>query len=207
MTPSDAGSSPALDRLRELIAMWRRRAELQRADGLGGAANKTDYYADELENVVRELVPVPPAPRLENYMPVEATLCPCPYCGEKAILTNVRESGHSFAIGCVNESCWRPRTDYYDTQKAVVDLWNSRVVPPAPSGAPNPEIEAFWQGVQRGWDIEPREYFEREAPKNGFKFPIAQALHHIWKRCVKENPPFLVAAPAPSAPQPEKENS
>lgn len=44
------------------------------------------------------------------------------------------------------------------------------------------EIEAAWGYIERGYDIEERAYFEREAPRNGFDHPLVQALHHIWKR-------------------------
>jgi hypothetical protein len=47
-------------------------------------------------------------------------------------------------------------------------------------------LEAFFTQLASGWDIEPREVFEREAPTNGFRWPICQALHHTWKRDVKE---------------------
>lgn len=44
------------------------------------------------------------------------------------------------------------------------------------------EIDATWFYIERGYDIEPRAYFEKEAPTNGFKFALAQAIHHVWKR-------------------------
>jgi hypothetical protein len=44
------------------------------------------------------------------------------------------------------------------------------------------EIEAAWRDIKAGYDIEDRAYFEREAPRNGFGYPLVQALHHIWKR-------------------------
>lgn len=44
------------------------------------------------------------------------------------------------------------------------------------------ELEAAWQYIEMGYDIKSREYFEAEAPTNGFKWPLAQAIHHIWKR-------------------------
>jgi hypothetical protein len=44
------------------------------------------------------------------------------------------------------------------------------------------ELDAAWKAIERGYEIEAREYFEREAPHNGFKYPLAQAIHHIWKR-------------------------
>ena len=49
------------------------------------------------------------------------------------------------------------------------------------------EIEAAWKAIERGWDIEPRSYFEAEAPKNGFGSPLAMAIHYMWKRDRKEN--------------------
>ena len=48
------------------------------------------------------------------------------------------------------------------------------------------EIDAAWFMIEHGWDIEPREYFEREAPKNGFGYGLAQAVHHMGKRMLKE---------------------
>lgn len=43
-------------------------------------------------------------------------------------------------------------------------------------------IDGFWQFVEHGYDIEPRAFFEKEAPINGFGSPLAQAAHHMWKR-------------------------
>ena len=48
------------------------------------------------------------------------------------------------------------------------------------------DIDLFWQYVENGWDIESREFFEREARTNGFGSPLAMAAHHMWKRAVKE---------------------
>lgn len=50
------------------------------------------------------------------------------------------------------------------------------------------DVEAFWLALERSWDIEPREYFEREAPKNGFGSPLAMAVHYMWKRETKPAP-------------------
>lgn len=47
------------------------------------------------------------------------------------------------------------------------------------------EREEFWREVALGHDIEPREFFETEAPQQGWSSPIAMALHHIWKRDAK----------------------
>lgn len=50
---------------------------------------------------------------------------------------------------------------------------------------PEEQIEKFWYALWHSWDIEPREYFEREAPRNGFGSPLAMAVHHMWKREAK----------------------
>ncbi len=60
------------------------------------------------------------------------------------------------------------------------------------------EINAAWQMIEQGWDIESREELERQAATNGFKFGLAQAVHHMWKRCVKENPDWLRTRKPPS---------
>ncbi len=44
------------------------------------------------------------------------------------------------------------------------------------------QIDQFWQFVENAYSIEPRAYFEKEAPTNGFGSPLAQAAHHMWKR-------------------------
>ena len=44
------------------------------------------------------------------------------------------------------------------------------------------EIDQTWRAIDRCYEIETREYFERHAPDNGFQFPLVQAIHHIWKR-------------------------
>ena len=59
-------------------------------------------------------------------MPIEAAILPCPFCSQPAVLTNVRESNHTFIVGCYNESCVRPRTDGYGSKEDVVRLWNQR---------------------------------------------------------------------------------
>jgi hypothetical protein len=40
----------------------------------------------------------PSANRLEVYMPIDAELLPCPFCGGEAVLTNVRQSNNVFAL-------------------------------------------------------------------------------------------------------------
>jgi len=47
------------------------------------------------------------------------------------------------------------------------------------------QINGFWRMLEQCWNIEPREYFEREAPRNGFVSPLAMAVHYMWKREVK----------------------
>lgn len=66
---------------------------------------------------------------MERYMPIDADLKPCPFCGGPAVLTNVRMSNHTFIIGCYNELCVRPRTDGYGAKEDVIGLWNYRPTP------------------------------------------------------------------------------
>jgi hypothetical protein len=49
-------------------------------------------------------------------------------------------------------------------------------------------IDSFWFMVENGWDIEDREYFEREAPKSGDWSPEGMAVHYMWKRDRKPTP-------------------
>ncbi len=65
-----------------------------------------------------------PATPAEEQMSDE--LKPCPFCGGKAVLTNVRMSGREFKVGCYNDLCWRPGTDYYDRSDHAVAAWNTR---------------------------------------------------------------------------------
>ncbi len=58
------------------------------------------------------------------------------------------------------------------------------------------EIDAAWFMIDKGWDIESRAELEKQAKTNGFKFGLAQAIHHLHKRCVIENPDFLRASEA-----------
>jgi hypothetical protein len=48
-----------------------------------------------------------------------------------------------------------------------------------------PDIDHFWTAVERGWDIEPRAYFEKEAVAMGFASPVEMAVHWMWKRHAK----------------------
>ena len=50
----------------------------------------------------------------------------CPFCGTTPVITNVRMSNHSFKVGCYNEFCWRPGTDFYSTEKDAIEAWNKR---------------------------------------------------------------------------------
>jgi hypothetical protein len=43
-------------------------------------------------------------------------------------------------------------------------------------------LDKFWAAVYNTFDIETREYFEREAPKSGNWTPEEMCVHHIWKR-------------------------
>ena len=45
------------------------------------------------------------------------------------------------------------------------------------------EIDAAWFGIAHGYDnIESRAELEQQSKTNGFKYGLAQAVHHIWKR-------------------------
>lgn len=68
----------------------------------------------------------------------------------------------------------------------------------APCNGTDP-MEHFWTAVKRGWDIEPREYFEREAVPMGFRSPVEMAVHHMWKRRVNEDRPAAASVPSPPA--------
>lgn len=48
--------------------------------------------------------------------------------------------------------------------------------------AANKNIDGAWFGIEHGWDIEPREYFEENAPKSGDWTPLQMAVHYMWKR-------------------------
>jgi hypothetical protein len=50
---------------------------------------------------------------------------------------------------------------------------------------PEQQIDAFWEALWNSWEIEPRSYFEEQAPRNGFGSPLAMAVHYMWKREVK----------------------
>jgi hypothetical protein len=52
-------------------------------------------------------------------------------------------------------------------------------------------LDEVWQMIDQGWDIESRAWFEARAVPMGFKHPLSLAIHHLWKRCVKDNPAFL----------------
>lgn len=59
------------------------------------------------------------------------------------------------------------------------------VQPPATPQEPD-QIADFWREVERSYDIEPRAFFEREARPMGYSSAVAMAMHHMWKRDVKD---------------------
>jgi len=66
---------------------------------------------------------------------------------------------------------------------SYMDHWEKRAeAAEAKLAALERDISAFWQYVENAYDVEPRAFFEKEAPVNGFGSPLAQAAHHIWKR-------------------------
>lgn len=128
-------------------------------------------------------------PQQENYMPIEAELLPCPFCGQPAVLTNVRESNHTFIVGCYNELCVRPRTNGYGAKEDVIGLWNYRPAEPQP-----PTFCEEWAPDDR--------------PQGRCCLPVGHAQAH--RACVDGDPSGVVittwdVAPAePPTPEPAK---
>lgn len=56
----------------------------------------------------------------------EQEVKPCPFCGGSAVITDVRESHHSFKVGCYSDTCWQPGTGYFDTEQEAIAAWNKR---------------------------------------------------------------------------------
>jgi len=61
------------------------------------------------------------------------------------------------------------------------------------------EREEVWKGLYQSYELEPREVIERESKTNGFKYPLVQAIHTIWKREPKVQEAAEAARPAPEA--------
>jgi hypothetical protein len=81
------------------------------------------------------------------------------------------------AVGGMSDEVFRQRALEEDSQSITAGN------PPAAGGGPvatHPDMEAFWTALENGWEIEPRSYFETEAPKNGFGSPLAMAVHYLW---------------------------
>lgn len=74
-----------------------------------------------------------------------------------------------------------------DEAEVLIDRTASALMAVTPSQLQS-DIDKFWFAVHNSWDIEPREYFEKEARKNGFDSPLAMAVHYMWKREVKASP-------------------
>ncbi len=64
------------------------------------------------------------------------------------------------------------------------------------------EVADFWREVERSYDIEPRAFFEKEAKLMGYSSAVAMAMHHMWKRDVKDRDGQTIKARA-STPSPE----
>lgn len=69
------------------------------------------------------------------------------------------------------------------------------------------EVDATWKAIERGWVIEPRSQFEVEALTNGFQYPLVQAIHHLWKRELKERPEPSAPAPAPQREEEQEDDA
>jgi pyrroloquinoline quinone (PQQ) biosynthesis protein C len=68
---------------------------------------------------------------------------------------------------------------------AMNEAWQQRHRAEAAERARNTalaEIDAAWDYISHGYAIESREELEQAAKTNGFKYGLAQAMHHIWKR-------------------------
>ena len=55
-------------------------------------------------------------------------LLPCPFCGSEPKVSNDRTFRALFAIGCQNEHCLQPETQWSDLESCV-QLWNLRYKP------------------------------------------------------------------------------
>ncbi len=78
------------------------------------------------------------------------------------------------------------------------------VQPPATPQEPD-EIADFWREVERSYEIEPRAFFEREAKPMGYSSAVAMAVHHMWKRDVKDRGGRTITGRAQGAPQESSE--
>lgn len=82
----------------------------------------------------------------------------------------------TLTIAEIREFCFATRDAAHEARPAV----------PSPELATmSKRIDSFWQMVSSSWDIEPRAFFEAEAPKSGDWSPEAMAAHHMWKRDAK----------------------
>jgi hypothetical protein len=61
------------------------------------------------------------------------------------------------------------------------------------------DIDKFWAMLDRCFEMEPREYFEKEARLNGFDSPLAMACFFMWKREAKVDASRTANAPQPAA--------
>ena len=66
------------------------------------------------------------------------------------------------------------------------------------------EIDAAWFMIEHGWDIESRAELEKASATNGFKYGLAQAVHHMHKRHRIETPDWVVGSVSDSS-QAERE--
>lgn len=102
----------------------------------------------------------------------------------RKLLTLAKEATNGWACYSKREI---ERDEIARLHRRIADI-ESELEAALSASAPQPEIEHFWTALSRGWDIEPREYFEREAVKMGFKSPIEMAVHWMWKRHAKDWP-------------------
>lgn len=103
------------------------------------------------------------------------------------------------AVGVMQSAAWLAEIPVKDHPQNLARILQSGVsaiqaLATAPDAAPaghltaQQEVDAFWTALERSWDIEPRSFFETEAPKNGFESALAMAVHYMWKRETKVEP-------------------
>lgn len=55
-------------------------------------------------------------------------LLPCPFCGSEPVVSRISKSRELFFIGCQNEHCLQPETEWSDLESCV-QTWNLRYKP------------------------------------------------------------------------------
>lgn len=121
---------------------------------------------------------------------------PCIVCGDETVLacSDCAIDGKGSVHVCTKSEC---RESHESTHESSAAGLREGQEPPAEK-----PLAEVWQMIEMGWSMETRAYFEQEAPKMGFKHPLSMAVHHMHKRCVRENPDFLRAGLMEGPPAP-----